>query len=123
MNTKITKKEFEMFRIRFGSELSKRGLSCTELIEDTEAKEYVSNFVTNNIISKENINRIQNITYKLANMQIVGYALSEEKSLVEFPIINKYIGRTLVGSYFFERFDNKINEVFIELKSQAIIIP
>ena len=123
MNVKITKQEFHDFKIRFGTEVSNRALSCMDLTKYTEATDYVSNFVIENIINKESINKIKNISYKLANMKIASYASSEEKSMIEFPIVNKYIGRMLLGSYFFERNKDKINEVFIELKPHSIIIP
>ena len=119
----ISKEEFEKFRIKFGMELSERALSCDRLSEDSEAKDFVSKFVIENIINKETSNEIQNIVYKLANMRIANYALSKEKGMIEFPIINKYIGNELVGSYFFEKtIENKIQEVFIEVRPSPLII-
>jgi hypothetical protein len=117
---KITQKEFELFRIRLGAELSKRALSCEDLAKDTEAKDYLSNFVKTNIIGKESANKIQDISYKLCNMKISKYAQSKEKEMVEFPVINKYIGRLFLGVYFFERIGDKISEVYIEFKNPML---
>ena len=122
MNTKLTKKEFEDFKVRFGIEVSKRALSCEELANDTEAKNFVLNYVKENFLNKETSNLIQNITYKFANMIIDKYAKSEDVASVEFPVVNKYIGRVLCGSYFFAKEDGVIKEVFIEVIKTPIVL-
>jgi len=59
----------------------------------------------------------------LANTRLAKYALSVEKSYVEFPIINKYKGNELMGSFFFEKLENgMVQEVYVEVDPKPIII-
>jgi len=118
----ISKREFNNFKIRLEREIIVRGLTCRELEKDTEAKNFVSNFANVNILDRETSNKIQNITYKFAHIEISKRSSSKEDSL-EFPVINKYIGSELEGSFFFEKCDDgKIQEVFIETRPKIIRI-
>lgn len=119
----ITQKEFEEFRIKFAHMIQERGLSCMTLSNDTEAKNFLAKYVEENITKNQVSNALQSISYKLANMRLNKYSKDKKTSEIEYPIINKYLGRMLLGSYFFEKLsDGTVHEVYVELKSSPIVL-
>ncbi len=113
----------EDYKHRLGRALSQEGISSKDIEESSDIKEFMSNYVQENIVDSEMRNKLQGFTFKLSNIYLDQYGTSGEVEKLMFPVINKFKGYGLIETiYFTKRKDNTISTVVVPMLKSKIII-
>lgn len=117
---RVGQANFDDYRTRLATVCTKYGYSADKIVNDTELKEYIKNFVQENIIDHTARDALVGVSHRFAHMEISG----NEKYNGVYPICHKYLGHNLVGTYVFYKDDDGVcHSEYIELETSQIIIP
>ena len=118
---KYTEQQFNAYKERLGIALYENGLSSDEIYVDPTAKNFITNYVQENLIDKKQTYALQGIVHKLAQMDI-GVANKEGKTT--YPIINEYKGHDLQKTIYFRKDKNGSIEIeTVPVLTSAIVLP
>ena len=92
---KVSDDVFEEYRSRLATALIKGGYDADSIANDSEMKQFISNWVEQNVINDKTKNALIGITHKLAHMEIAG----AQKGT--FPIVHQYLWHNLQCSIIF----------------------
>ena len=96
---KVGEDTFDEYRSRLASALLKGGFDADTIANDSEMKQFISNWVSDNVIEHKTANALIGITHKLAHMEIEG----AQKGT--FPIVHQYLWHNLQCSIIFVKDD------------------
>lgn len=119
-----TEKEIEDYKYRLGYALSTRGISCDDVLQNSNYKVNIISYTQKEIIDKKHIHDLARETYRMANTDVKTYGSDAEGSLKMYPVINRYKGHNLISTIIFTKGignDVKVEEIPVR-KNKLIII-
>lgn len=102
-NVKFNSVTIEDYKARLGHALSSNGISCDEIANNTEYKNFIYQYADEELIKKEMRHKLMGETYRMAVTDLEKYSSNSEKTKLLFPIINKYHGHSLVETFYFAK--------------------
>ena len=91
-----TSSQWTGYQDRLKKTLYNEGATAVQISSNTEYKNYVANYVQENVVDATTRNAILGIVHRLANIELTK---GDEKSV--YPIINEYKGHDLIRVHYF----------------------
>ena len=91
--------QMESYRNRLKKALATDGVSSRDIVNNTDYKTFISNYVQTNVIATERADAIAGYVNRLANMEFLARGTVAQ----EFTIINRYRGHHLIETIYFAK--------------------
>ena len=117
----FTEEHWNRFKEKLANTLRTKALDSNQIFEDTDAKNFIVNYMQNEIFSEESENRrlILNINIRLAHLTI-----STKDGDRPFPIILEYKVHHLIKVHYFTKNieNNQVSMETLDVKESPIVL-
>lgn len=119
-----TRAQMDNFKQRLAKAIFERGLAADEIVNNTDYKNFVSNYAQTEIVDKKMENALKGISHRFSNMEF--QFNGGNKPPRTYPVINEYQGHDLTKTYFFAKTADggiSVDLVSVVDKRPSILIP